>query len=117
MLFGLADLGAGLDAEGLGLVAGGDAAGGVGHGGDDGERAVAVFGVELLLDRRKEAVEVDVEEARSGRIERGSSWRELYSPAVRCEGRAGQGWGLRLVSTMEGPSRETGWVTLTLKTK
>jgi hypothetical protein len=33
MLLGLADLGAGLDAERLGLVAGGDAAGGVGHGG------------------------------------------------------------------------------------
>ena len=61
--FGFADLGAGLDAEGLGLVAGGDAAGGVGVGGDDGEGAVAVFGVELLLDRGKEAVEVDVEEA------------------------------------------------------
>jgi hypothetical protein len=59
---GLADLGAGLDAEGLGLVAGGDAAGGVGVGGDDGEGAVAEFGVELLLDRGEEGVEVDVEE-------------------------------------------------------
>ncbi len=29
----------------------------------DAERAVAVFGVELLLDRREEAVEVDMEEA------------------------------------------------------
>ena len=59
---GLAHLGAGLDAEGLGLVAGGDAAGGVGVGGDDGEGTVAVLGVKLLLDRRKERVEVDVEE-------------------------------------------------------
>jgi len=34
-LFGIADAGAGFDAEGLGLIAGGDATGGVGHGGDD----------------------------------------------------------------------------------
>ena len=61
-VFGFADLGAGFDAEGFGLVAGGDAAGGVGHGGDDGEGFVAVLGVELLLDGGKEAVEVDVEE-------------------------------------------------------
>ncbi len=61
-LLGFADLGAGLDAEGLGLVAGGDAAGGVGHGGDYGEGLAAVLGVELLLDGREEAVEVDVEE-------------------------------------------------------
>ena len=59
---GLAHLRAGPDAEGLGLVAGGDAAGGVGHPGDDGERAAAVLGVELLLDRGEEAVEVDVQE-------------------------------------------------------
>ncbi len=52
---GFADLGSGFDAEGLGFVAGGDAAGGVGEGGDDGEGAVAEFGVELLLDRREEA--------------------------------------------------------------
>ena len=62
MLFGFADLGSGLDAEGLGFVAGGDAAGGVGHGGDDGEGVAAVFGMELLFDGREEAVEVDVEE-------------------------------------------------------
>ena len=60
--FGFADLGSGFDAEGLGFVAGGDAAGGVGVGGDDGEGAVAVFGVKLLLDGGKEAVEVDVQE-------------------------------------------------------
>ena len=61
-LFGFANLGSGLDAEGFGLVAGGDADGGVGHGGDDGERFAAVFLVKLLLDRREEAVEVNVEE-------------------------------------------------------
>jgi len=60
--FGFADAGAGLDAEGFGFVAGGDEGGGVGHGGDDAGRAVAVFGVELLFYRREEAVEVDVEE-------------------------------------------------------
>ena len=31
-------------------------------GGHDGERPVAVFGVQLLLDRREEAVQVDVQE-------------------------------------------------------
>ena len=61
--FGFADLSAGFDAESLGLVAGGDAACGVGHCGDDGERLAAVLRVELLLDGRKEAVQVDVQEA------------------------------------------------------
>lgn len=55
-LLGFADLGSGFDAEGFGLVAGGDAAGGVGHGGDDGERLAAVLLVDLLLDGREEAV-------------------------------------------------------------
>jgi hypothetical protein len=62
-LFRLAHQRAGLDAEGLGLVAGGDADRGVGVGGDDGQRAIAIFRVQLLLDRREEAVQVDVEEA------------------------------------------------------
>ena len=61
-LFGFADLSAGFDAEGFGLVAGGDADGGVGEGGDYGEGFAAVFGVKLLFDGREEAVEVDVEE-------------------------------------------------------
>ncbi len=77
--FGFADLSAGLDAEGLGLVAGGDAAGGVGHGGDDGERLAAVFGVELLLDRREEAVEVDVQEGEAVGMEWGG--HEMRSTA------------------------------------
>ena len=67
--FGLADLGSGLDAERLGFVAGGDAAGGVGHGGHDGERPVAIFRVQLLLDRREEAVQVDVQEAETVGLE------------------------------------------------
>ena len=77
---GLADLGSGFDAEGLGLVAGGDAAGGVGVGGDDGERARAEFGVELLLDRGEEAVEVDVEEGEAvGLGGGGHGWRKPIS--------------------------------------
>ena len=79
MLFGFADLRAGLDAEGLGLVAGGDAAGGVGEGGDDGEGLAAVFGVELLLDRREEAVEVDVEEGEA--VGMGGGWTWMRSTA------------------------------------
>jgi len=58
--FGFAYLSAGFDTGGFGLVAGGDAHGGVGEGGDDGEGFAAVFGVELLLYGREEAVEVDV---------------------------------------------------------
>jgi hypothetical protein len=60
--FGFADLGTGFDAEGFGFVAGGDADGRVGEGGDNGEGFAAVFGVELLLDGREEAVQVDMEE-------------------------------------------------------
>ena len=59
---GVADAGSGLDAEGLGLVAGGDEGGGVGHGGDDAGGLVAELGMDLLFYRREEAVEVDVEE-------------------------------------------------------
>jgi hypothetical protein len=62
-LLGFADLGSGFDAKGLGLVAGGDAAGGVGHGGDDGEGPTSVLRVQLLFYRREEAVQVDVQEA------------------------------------------------------
>jgi hypothetical protein len=48
--FGFAYLGAGFDAEGFGLVAGGDAGGGVGHGGDDCQGTTAIFRVQLLLN-------------------------------------------------------------------
>ncbi len=82
--FGFAYLGAGFDAEGLGLVAGGDAGGGVGHGGDDGEGAATIFRVELLLDRGEEAVQVDVQEVKAvglGDGGHGAYWR-LYSPFI-----------------------------------
>ena len=81
-LFGFADLRAGLDAKGLGLVAGGDAAGGVGHGGDYGEGFASIFLVELLLYGREEAVEVDVqvgEEVGLGVGGHGANMGRLYS--------------------------------------
>lgn len=80
--FCFADLGAGFNAKGLGFVAGCDANGGVGHGGDDGEGFAAVFGVELLFDGREEAVEVDVEEGEAvgmGWGGHGRWWLPLYS--------------------------------------
>src|SRR5258705_11004126 len=61
-LFGFADLCSGFDAEGLGFVAGSDAACGVGHGGNDGERFSAVLLMKLLFDRGEEAVQVDMKE-------------------------------------------------------
>ena len=73
--FGFADLCAGFDVEGFGFVAGGDADGGVGHGGDDGEGFAAVFGVELLFDGREKAVEVDVEEGEAVGMEWGGHGR------------------------------------------
>jgi hypothetical protein len=59
--FGVGDDGAGFDAEGFGLVAGGDADGGVGHHGDDGDGAAAELGTDLLLDGGEVGVEVDEE--------------------------------------------------------
>ena len=83
-LFCFAYLRAGLDAEGLRLIARGNAAGGVSHGGDDCEGTVAVFGMELLLDGGEEAVEVDIGESRTGQV--GKRWtcdvRLLYSPFI-----------------------------------
>jgi hypothetical protein len=61
--FGFAYLGEGFDAEGLGFVAGGDERAGVGHGAADADGLAAVLGVKLLLYGRKEAVEIDVQEA------------------------------------------------------
>src|SRR5258707_202946 len=69
--FGFADLGAGFDAKSLGFVAGGDAARGVGHGGNDGERFSAVLLMKLLFDRGEEAVQVDVQEAETVGMENG----------------------------------------------
>ena len=64
-LFGFADLGPGLDAEDLGLVAGSNAAGGVRHGGNHRQWPAPVLRVQLLFYRREEAVQVDVQEAES----------------------------------------------------
>ena len=76
----LGDPRAGLDAEGFGLVAGRDAAGGVGEGGDDGDGAAAILGVELLLDRGEEAVEIDVEAGEAVGLE--SFWHKPPSPSI-----------------------------------
>ena len=62
-LFSFANLGSGLDAKGFGFVAGGDADGGVGLGRNDREGFAAILGMELLLDGREEAVQVDVQVA------------------------------------------------------
>jgi len=59
--FGVGDDGAGFDAEGFGLVAGGDADGGVGHHGDDGDRAAAELRADFLLDGGEIGVEVNEE--------------------------------------------------------
>ena len=65
-LFGVGDDGAGFDAVGLGLVTGGDAAGCVGHHGDDADRAAAQVGPVLLLDGGKVGVEIDEEPVQFG---------------------------------------------------
>ena len=61
--FGLADLGAGPHAESFGLVTGGNAAGGIGHDGNDGDGAVAQLGAKLLLDGGEVGVQVEEEPA------------------------------------------------------
>lgn len=58
---GLSDVRERADAELLGLVARGDDRGGVGEDGDDGDGFAAERGVDLLLARGEEGVEVDVE--------------------------------------------------------
>ena len=57
--FGVGDDGSGFDAEGFGLVAGGDATGRVGHHGNDADRTAAQLGPDLLLDRGEVGVEID----------------------------------------------------------
>ncbi len=64
--FGVANEGAGADAEGLGLVAGGDAAGGVGKHGHNGDGPAAQIGADLLLDRGEVGVEIDEEPVEAG---------------------------------------------------
>src|SRR3982074_3129004 len=81
-LFGFADLGPRLDAEGLGLIAGSDAAGGVGHGGHHRQWAGPGLRVQLLFDRREEAVQVDMQEAESIGMER-VRHRTMWSNYIR----------------------------------
>ena len=70
---GVGDDGSGAHAEGLGLVAGGDAAGGVGHHGHHAHRTAAQLRPRLLLARGKVGVEVD-EEPVERRILRGDGF-------------------------------------------
>ena len=58
----IADTRAGLDPEGFRLIAGRDGNCRVGKRRHDREWTVAVLGMKLLLHRRKEAVQVDVNE-------------------------------------------------------
>ncbi len=64
--FGVGNDGAGPDAEGLGLVAGGDADGCVGHHGDDADWTAAQLGAHLLLDRGEIGVQIDEEPVHHG---------------------------------------------------
>ena len=105
---GVGDDGSGAHAEGLGLVAGRDAAGGVGHHGHHAHRPAAQLGPRLLLHRGKVGVQIDEEpverRARSGIRQPGifcasgscassppgSQIRQLLRPLLR-NGRAGAG--------------------------
>ncbi len=72
-------------AQGFGLVAGGNAAGGVALNWDDRCRFTPVLGVQELLDRGKEAVQVDMQSGKAVQLERRrhSGLPRLYSPYVR----------------------------------
>ena len=67
---GVGDDGSGPHAEGLGLVAGGDAAGGVGHHGHHAHRPAAQLGPRLLLHRGKVGVQIDEEPVQHGSLGR-----------------------------------------------
>jgi hypothetical protein len=109
---GLADLSAGLDAERLGLVAGRDAAGGIGLGGDDGERAAAILRVQLLLHRREEAVEVDVDKGEAvglGSIGHAASVTDHYIRflfAIQVQTGTGAGLYVAWVDALGGPTNQ-----------
>ena len=64
--FGVGDDGSGAHAEGLGLVAGGDAAGGVGHHGHHAHGTAAQLRPRLLLARGEVGVEIDEEPVERG---------------------------------------------------
>ena len=90
---GLTDLGEGLDAEGLGLVACRNQRSRVGHGAADADRPPAKLRVDLLFDRRKEAVQVDVQKAEAIVLERRSHRleyiRRLFAAPERSAERPG----------------------------
>ena len=65
---GVGDDGSGAHAEGLGLVAGGDAAGGVGHHGHHADGPAAQLGPDLLLDGGEVGVQIDEEPVEQGSL-------------------------------------------------
>jgi hypothetical protein len=77
--FGVGDDGSRSDAEGLGLIARGNAAGSVGHHGNNAYRPPAQFGAHLLLHRSKIGVQIDKKpiHVRPGRLLRGSQRRRV----------------------------------------
>jgi len=84
--FGVGDDRTGFNAEGFGLVAGGDADGGIGHHGNDADGTAAQLGADLLLDRCEVGVEIDEEpvETRDGaEILRGRGfWRPRWTDRI-----------------------------------
>jgi len=87
--FGVGDERAGFDSESFGFITGGDGTGGIGHDGDNGNRAVTELWAELLLDGGEVGVKVEEEPAEGRRIGlvRGHasifvfyslSWQELF---------------------------------------
>ena len=70
---GLPHRGAGTDAEALGVDAGGDAAGGVGHHRQHADRTAAQLGPQLLLGRGEEGIEVDVKRMQGHGVLRGNT--------------------------------------------
>ena len=103
-----------LDAEGFGLVAGGDTDGGVGHHGDDAHRAAAQLGARLLLHRGEVGVEVDEEPVQLGTAGRKGVNRQAGAGDARIRNRRlnPQGQSLRfrsLPANRRGGSWSPNW--------
>lgn len=92
----LADCRAGADIERLRLVAGGDAAGGLGHDRHDRDRASAQLRPVELLDRSEEGVEVD-EQAAQGHAGRPRMGRQYPARASQRRKRR-SGWRCRVAA-------------------
>lgn len=83
---GIADLRARAYPKGLRFVAGCDAAGGIGHDGNDGNRPVAKPWLQFLFNRRKVGVQIEKEPAQTrlrGYIDMACIRHDLLSPFIR----------------------------------